>query len=90
MYINFMAFFADVSMFQRLYSSYPYLKDSKAKVYNQRFISKLKNNYRSHPKLVAVPNQLFYNNEIRSSANPGKIKSLRLTKIYIVSLKCIN
>lgn len=61
-----------VSMFLRLYYSEPYQKDTKSKEYNQRFVSKLKNNYRSHPSLVAVPNKLFYNHEIRSSANPGK------------------
>ncbi|KAJ6648786.1 putative helicase mov-10-B.2 [Pseudolycoriella hygida] len=65
---------AGVSMFQRLYRSDPYRKDSRTKEYNQRYISKLKNNYRSHPKLVALPNKLFYNHEIRSSANPVHFK----------------
>lgn len=59
-------------MFQRLYFNDLYRKDTITREYNQRYISKLKNNYRSHPSLVAVPNKLFYNHEIRSSANPGK------------------
>ncbi|KAG4073853.1 hypothetical protein HA402_014058 [Bradysia odoriphaga] len=62
------------SMFLRLYNSETYQKNSRTREYNQRFISKLKNNYRSHPMLVAVPNQLFYNQEIRSSANPAHYK----------------
>lgn len=70
-----------VSMFQRLYYSDPYQKDAKTKEYNQRFISKLKNNYRSHPGLVAVPNRLFYNHEIRTSANPGETKSAFLFRL---------
>lgn len=62
------------SLFQRLYNSEPYQANTRTKEYNHRFISKLKNNYRSHPKLVAVPNKLFYNQEIRSSANSAHFK----------------
>lgn len=63
------------SLFSRLYDTNElYKRNTRTGEYNKRFITKLRNNYRSHPKLVALPNKLFYSNEIRSSANPAHYK----------------
>ena len=38
--------------------------------YDQRVITKLLDNYRSHALLLALPNRLFYDNELRPRADP--------------------
>uniref|UniRef100_A0A8C5MH71 RNA helicase n=1 Tax=Leptobrachium leishanense TaxID=445787 RepID=A0A8C5MH71_9ANUR len=37
--------------------------------YNSQFVTKLLKNYRSHPKILEVPNELFYDNELQSCAD---------------------
>lgn len=67
-------FATDGSLFSRLFNTNElYKRNTRTGEYNKRFITKLRNNYRSHPKLVELPNKLFYNKEIRSSANPGEM-----------------
>lgn len=36
--------------------------------YNERFVTKLVKNYRSHEMILKVPNELFYHNELVSVA----------------------
>lgn len=53
-------------MLKRLSSSPLYQnKTNKTKSYDRRITCRLRNNYRSHPDLVGMPNALFYNNEMR-------------------------
>lgn len=49
----------------------PYQRYNNA--YRPRYITKLIQNYRSHPALIHVSNKLFYNNELK----PSDDKSLR-------------
>ncbi|XP_063300399.1 helicase MOV-10 [Pelobates fuscus] len=37
--------------------------------YNFQFVTKLLNNYRSHPSILKIPNELFYDNELQSCAD---------------------
>ena len=39
-------------------------------LYDQRCITKLVKNFRSHHELLTVPKQLFYNNELEACADP--------------------
>lgn len=44
----------------------PYKKNDNGKL-NQRFITKLITNYRNHPAIIRLSNELFYENEILSA-----------------------
>lgn len=60
------------SMIERLMTtSKRYTRSSKFKnygYYNPNYITKLIQNYRSHPQLLTMPSKLFYNNELIASA----------------------
>ncbi|KAG8450910.1 hypothetical protein GDO86_003254 [Hymenochirus boettgeri] len=57
-----------ISLLERLMTQNSlYLK--KDGIYNPQFVSKLLKNYRSHPSILKVPNELFYDNELQNSAN---------------------
>ncbi|KAM8975149.1 helicase MOV-10 [Pelodytes ibericus] len=57
-----------MSLLERLMTHNPlYQKDDKG--YNSKFVTKLLKNYRSHPSILKVPNELFYDNELQASAN---------------------
>ncbi|XP_054464459.1 putative helicase mov-10-B.2 [Anoplopoma fimbria] len=57
-----------VSLLERLMTDFPlYQKDEG--VFNNRFVTKLLRNYRSHPAILKVPNELFYDNELQYCAN---------------------
>lgn len=53
------------SMLERLMDCEPYKKNELNK-YNPSFITKLLQNYRSHPKIIQVSNELFYENELKA------------------------
>ncbi|XP_037357184.1 helicase MOV-10 isoform X1 [Talpa occidentalis] len=38
--------------------------------YNSQFITKLLRNYRSHPSILHIPNQLYYEGELQACADP--------------------
>lgn len=39
--------------------------------FNQRFITQLKQNYRSHEAILRIPNELFYENSLIAKADKG-------------------
>lgn len=41
-----------------------YKKDAKYKRYNPAVLTKLVQNFRSHKKILALPNSMFYENEL--------------------------
>ncbi|XP_041438008.1 putative helicase MOV-10 isoform X1 [Xenopus laevis] len=43
--------------------------------YNPKFVTKLLRNYRSHPSILKIPNELFYDNELQVAANEMITKS---------------
>ncbi|KAJ8676504.1 hypothetical protein QAD02_012291 [Eretmocerus hayati] len=54
-----------ISMLERLMSSDPYKKNRNGD-YNPNYITKLIENYRSHPAIIHTSNKMFYNGELRS------------------------
>jgi superfamily I DNA and/or RNA helicase len=56
------------SLLERLISTAPYRRDPVNYAaygnYNVRLITKLVNNYRSHPEILSTPNAMFYDNEL--------------------------
>ncbi|XP_046881375.1 putative helicase mov-10-B.1 isoform X1 [Hypomesus transpacificus] len=46
-----------------------YQKTGELGHYNSRFVTKLLRNYRSHPAILKIPNQLFYDNELQVFAD---------------------
>uniref|UniRef100_T1IMR9 RNA helicase n=1 Tax=Strigamia maritima TaxID=126957 RepID=T1IMR9_STRMM len=61
------------SLLERLMQSEPYLRqtknDSSGGTYNSNIITKLIRNYRSHPSILKVPNELFYDDELLAFAD---------------------
>lgn len=55
-------------MLERLLTYNIYKKNKETKKYNIQFITKLLNNYRSHPKIIDISNKLFYEDELRYHA----------------------
>jgi len=62
----------EVSMMERLMRSTMYRRDKK-RGFNPSLITKLKDNFRSHPSLLLLPNQFFYHNQLRNCASPKSV-----------------
>ncbi|KAL4648422.1 putative helicase MOV-10 isoform X3 [Arapaima gigas] len=59
-----------LSLLERLMTKSPlYSKDTYRGQYDERFVTKLLRNYRSHPAILKIPNELFYENELQVFAN---------------------
>ncbi|XP_040346432.1 RNA helicase Mov10l1 isoform X3 [Herpailurus yagouaroundi] len=75
-----MAYGLNVSMLERLMSRPVYMRDEDAfgacGAYNPLLVTKLVNNYRSHPALLALPSRLFYHRELEVCADPKVVTSL--------------
>ncbi|XP_041083835.1 putative helicase MOV-10 [Polyodon spathula] len=60
----------DVSLLERLMTQNSlYQKDSSTGAFNSHFVTKLLRNYRSHPAILKIPNELFYDGELQVFAN---------------------
>ncbi|EDQ84701.1 uncharacterized protein MONBRDRAFT_12543 [Monosiga brevicollis MX1] len=69
------------SMLERLMSQAPYARQldaptGTAPTFNRAYVTKLIKNYRSHPKLLAVPSRLFYDDELEACADVDERNSL--------------
>ena len=60
-----MIYVVDTSLLERLLTYDVYKKNSTTNKYNEKYITKLLNNYRSHPKIIKISNKLFYENELK-------------------------
>lgn len=47
--------------------------------YNPRYITQLTKNYRSHPRILAIPNALFYDNKLEAKAPEGNCLLIKET-----------
>ncbi|KAM7411859.1 hypothetical protein PAMA_021707 [Pampus argenteus] len=57
-----------VSLLERMMNNFSlYQKDEG--VFNNHFVTKLLRNYRSHPAILKIPNELFYDGELQVCAN---------------------
>lgn len=59
------------SLLERLMNRPFYQKDPKTNELNSNVIIKLRNNYRSHPSIISISNELFYENELKACASKG-------------------
>jgi len=64
-----------VSLLERLMTTCS-LYERKDSTYDKRYITKLINNYRSHEKILEVPNQLFYDGELKAVGDEMKTNFL--------------
>eukprot|EP00095_Tigriopus_kingsejongensis_P010509 maker-scaffold45_size475391-snap-gene-0.8 protein:Tk10509 transcript:maker-scaffold45_size475391-snap-gene-0.8-mRNA-1 annotation:"hypothetical protein BRAFLDRAFT_119350" len=67
----------DMSLVERLMETPNscYQRDDKLG-YNPTCITKLVNNYRSHPKLLSLPSQMFYESELMAMADPVMVNAM--------------
>ncbi|XP_022919700.2 probable RNA helicase armi [Onthophagus taurus] len=72
----------DDSYLDRLISRFPYIRDTigfpETGGYDQRFVTKLLNNYRSLPGILNVPNKLFYHSELIPTINTTNSPQIEL------------
>jgi helicase MOV-10 len=61
---------------QRTCGAGPYARSASTNAYDPRFLTKLLLSYRSHPAILAVPNELFYASELIASADRIERESL--------------
>lgn len=64
-----------------------YHKDPATKDYNDKVITKLLKNYRSHPVLLEVPNELFYDKKLIVSETISNILIISIRNKIIFCLK---
>ncbi|XP_010764999.1 putative helicase mov-10-B.1 [Notothenia coriiceps] len=58
-----------VSMLERLMNNIVLYKSHETHGFNNRFVSKLLRNYRSHPAILKIPNELFYAGQLQPYAD---------------------
>lgn len=58
----------EVSLLERLMKDFPLYQKTEG-VFNNRFVTKLLNNYRSHPAILKIPNECFYDGELKVCAD---------------------
>lgn len=51
-----------------------YSRNEQTGNYNESFITYLSKNYRSHPQILHIPNELFYEKEMQSLAKNGNFQ----------------
>ncbi|XP_041800816.1 putative helicase mov-10-B.1 [Chelmon rostratus] len=64
-----------VSLLERLMRDINLYKLHETYGFNNRFVTKLLRNYRSHPALLKIPNELFYKGELQAFAPEEKCSS---------------
>lgn len=58
----------NISFMENLFKKPLYQRDPETNKFNPDYITMLVKNYRSHPKILDVPNKLFYDNALRAAA----------------------
>uniref|UniRef100_A0A667Y4P6 RNA helicase n=1 Tax=Myripristis murdjan TaxID=586833 RepID=A0A667Y4P6_9TELE len=61
------------SLLDRLMKDFEIYKKNEHFKYNNHFITKLRKNYRSHPDILKIPNELFYDGELEPCADKETI-----------------
>ncbi|XP_051280100.1 putative helicase mov-10-B.1 isoform X1 [Dicentrarchus labrax] len=64
-----------VSLLERLMGDIDLYKSHETYGFNNRFVTKLLRNYRSHPAILKIPNELFYKGELQPFARKEKCNS---------------
>ncbi|XP_067087810.1 putative helicase mov-10-B.2 [Osmerus mordax] len=58
-----------LSLLERLMKDVSLYQKGKGGAYNDRYVTKLLRNYRSHPAILKIPNELFYDGELQVFAD---------------------
>uniref|UniRef100_A0AAX7T2H5 RNA helicase n=1 Tax=Astatotilapia calliptera TaxID=8154 RepID=A0AAX7T2H5_ASTCA len=58
-----------VSLLERLMNNFSVYQKNADGVFSKRFVTKLLRNYRSHPAILKIPNELFYDGELQACAD---------------------
>lgn len=66
----------EVSFLERLMQTNQVYQRANGNDFDSRFITKLLQNYRSHPSILKVPNELFYENELQERADKSVTSAL--------------
>ncbi|XP_049438320.1 putative helicase mov-10-B.2 isoform X3 [Epinephelus fuscoguttatus] len=64
-----------VSLLERLMNNNNLYKPHEQDGFDNRFVTKLLRNYRSHPAILKIPNELFYNGELQPYAPKAAYRS---------------
>ena len=65
-----------ISLLERLSQRQVYSKDPKSRAYPPDLVTKLVRNYRSHPSLLKLPNELYYDGELQNCGDVLSTHSL--------------
>lgn len=66
----------NTSWMERLCSTNLY--ERKNGMFNELYIMQLVKNYRSHPEILRIPNELFYENTLKACARDGKNSNVKI------------
>lgn len=64
--------FTGESLIARLMNMESYQRNAVTKVYSSRMLTQLLKNFRSHPDIINISNDLFYNSELQPSASRNR------------------
>lgn len=59
------------SFMEHLFEKRLYKRNALTGKFNQKYITQLVKNYRSHPAILEIPNKLFYDNKLEAKAPDG-------------------
>lgn len=59
------------SFMEHLFNRRLYQRDSITGAFNATYITQLVDNYRSHPAILQMPSELFYENSLKAKASKG-------------------
>lgn len=65
-----------VSLLERLCASGPHSPRPSTASYDDRFVTMLVRNYRSHPAIIELPSEMFYHGKLEPHANLQEVRSL--------------
>lgn len=77
-----------ISWFEQLFKMPLYKPHNQTGEFNKTYITQLVKNYRSHPFILKVPNELFYGNKLKAMVQPG-MHILTVLKILFLFAKLI-
>lgn len=60
------------SFMEHLFEKRLYKRNPVTGEFNQKYITQLVKNYRSHPAILNIPNELFYDNKLEAKAPEGQ------------------
>lgn len=77
------------SLFERLFNLPLYQRNTLTGRYNRKYITQLTKNYRSHPAILKIPNELFYENALQAMASPGRFCFIKKDEFHGIILSII-